>query len=191
MSKNNKNERISSEMKLRKGNKSWNFLNVTFENVDSQMVKRHILYLIAISLIIKFLVLLVTPGIFHSFIDYFDLEFYLEHGISLVQGQLPYVNYSFDYPILLFVPITIALVPALAFQNAMGFVYTFQFLMVVCDIVTLLCIYFIALKIHNSKTAFLAGLIYATAFSTSYFVLTKVRCVPDLHVDACGILYNL
>ncbi len=112
MSKNNKNERISSEMKLRKGNKSWNFLNVTFENVDSQMVKRHILYLIAISLIIKFLVLLVTPGIFHSFIDYFDLEFYLEHGISLVQGQLPYVNYSFDYPILLFVPITIALVPA-------------------------------------------------------------------------------
>ena len=65
MGKNNKNERISSETKLRKGNKSWDFLNVTFENVDSQMVKRHILYLIAISLIIKFLVLFVTPGIFH------------------------------------------------------------------------------------------------------------------------------
>ena len=88
------------------------------------------------------------------------------------------MNYSFDYPILLFVPITIAFVPALAFQNAMGFVYTFQFLMVVCDIVTLLCIYFIALKIHNSKTAFLAGLIYATAFSTSYFVLTKSDAFP-------------
>ncbi len=63
--------------------------------------------------------------------------------------------------------------------------------MVVCDIVTLLCIYFIALKIHNSKTAFLAGLIYATAFSTSYFVLTKYDASPDLHVDACGTLYNL
>jgi len=177
MEKNNKNERISSEKK-RKTKKSWNFLNVTFENVDLQTVKCHLLVLIAISLVVKIIVLFMTPGIFHSFIDYFDLEFYFEHGIYLLQGQLPYVNYSFDYPILLFVPITIALVPALAFQNAMGFVYTFQFLMVLCDIVTLLCIYFIALKIHNLKIAFLAGLIYSTAFSTSYFVLTKYDAFP-------------
>ena len=57
MGKNNKNECISSERKLRKRSKSWDFLNVTFENVDSQMVKRHILYLIAISLIMKLLIL--------------------------------------------------------------------------------------------------------------------------------------
>jgi hypothetical protein len=96
----------------------------------------------------------------------------------MVQGQLPYINYSFDYPILIFIPITIALLPALVFQSAMAFVYAFQFLMVVCDIVTILCIYFIALKVWDEKTAFIAGLVYATAFSTAYFVLTKSDAFP-------------
>ena len=50
--------------------------------------------------------------------------------------------------------------------------------MVICDLVTLLCIYFIALKLQNEKTAYLAGLIYATAFSTAYFVLTKYDAFP-------------
>ncbi len=81
----------------------------------------------------------------------------------------PYVNYNFDYPILIFIPIIIALIPALIIQNAMAFVYTFQLLMVFCDIVTILCIYFIALRLWNEKTAFFAGLIDATAFSTTYF----------------------
>ena len=116
--------------------------------------------------------------LFHSFVDYFDLGFYFEHAVKLTQGELPYVSYSFDYPILLFVPITIALIPALVFQNTMAFVYTFQILMVICDLVTLLCIYLIALKLYNEQTAFLAGLIYATAFSTAYFVLTKYDAFP-------------
>ena len=178
MGKKKKNKGEPSERGGRKGNGSLEFLSATFENVDLQIVKRHILYLIAISILTKLVVLFVTPVIFHSFIDYFDLGFYLNHAVMLTQGQLPYVNYSFDYPILVFVPITIALVPALAFQNAMAFVYTFQFLMVICDIVTLICIYFIALKIYNEETAFLSGLIYATAFSTSYFVLTKYDAFP-------------
>ncbi len=161
-----------------KGKGSWEFLSVTFEHVDLPTVKRHLLYLIALSLLTKLVVLFMTPVIFHSFIDYFDLGFYFNHAVMLTQGQLPYVNYSFDYPILLFVPVIIALVPALVFQNAMAFVYTFQFLMVLCDIVTLVCIYGIALKIYNEQTAFLSGLIYATAFSTSYFVLTKYDAFP-------------
>ncbi|MGD1005069.1 MAG: hypothetical protein ABR887_06555 [Methanoregulaceae archaeon] len=178
MGKKKKNKEEPSEMGGRNGKRSLEFLSATFENVDLQTVKRHILYLIAISILTKLVVLFVTPVIFHSFIDYFDLGVYLNHAVMLTQGQIPYVNYSFDYPILVFVPITIALVPALAFQNAMAFVYTFQFLMVLCDILTLICIYFIALKIYNEETAFLSGLIYATAFSTSYFVLTKYDAFP-------------
>jgi len=178
MAKKNKNEDAVSEKREKKGKNSWNFLNLTFENIDLQVMTRHILLLVLISLLTKLAVLYITPSLFHSFVDYFDLGFYFEHAVKLTQGELPYVSYSFDYPVLLFVPITIALVPALVFQNALAFVYTFQILMVICDIVTLLCIYFIALKIYNEQTAFLAGLIYATAFSTAYFVLTKYDAFP-------------
>jgi len=178
MAKKNKNEDAVSEKREKKGKNSWNFLNLTFENIDLQVMKRHILILIGISLLTKLAVLFITPIVFHSFVDYFDLGFYLEQAIKLTQGQLPYANSSFDYPILLYVPIIIALVPTLIFQNAMAFVYTFQLLMVTCDIVTMLCIYFIALKIYKERAAFLAGLIYATAFSTSYFVLTKYDALP-------------
>lgn len=178
MAKKNKNEDSVSERREKKGKNSWDFLSFTFENIDLQVMKRHILILVGISLLTKLAILFITPIVFHSFVDYFDLGFYLEHAIKLTQGELPYVSYSFDYPILLFVPITIALVPALVFQNALAFIYTFQILMVICDLVTLLCIYFIALKLYNEQTAFLAGLVYATAFSTAYFVLTKYDAFP-------------
>jgi len=178
MAKKNKTEDLVSERREKKGKNSWDFLSFTFENIDLQVVKRHILLLVVIALLTKLAVLFVTPLLFHSFVDYFDLGFYFEHAVKLTQGELPYVSYSFDYPILLFIPITIALVPALVFQNAMAFVFTFQILMVLCDLVTLLCIYFIALKIYNEKTAFLTGLLYATAFSTAYFVLTKYDAFP-------------
>jgi 4-amino-4-deoxy-L-arabinose transferase-like glycosyltransferase len=178
MGKKNKIDVEPSEKRGKKGTPPFSFLNVVFGNVDLQTVKRHLLILILASLLTKFIVIFATTSIFHSFIDLFDIGFYFEHAIKLVQGQLPYVSYNFDYPILIFIPIIIALIPALIFQNAMAFVYTFQILMVFCDIVTILCIYFIGLKIWNEKTAFYAGLIFATAFSTAYFVLTKYDAFP-------------
>lgn len=178
MGKKNKIDVDPSEKRGKKGKPLLSFLNVEFGNVDLQTVKRHLLILILASLLTKFIVIFATTSIFHSFIDLFDIGFYFEHAIKLVQGQLPYISYNFDYPILIFIPIIIALIPALIFQNAMAFVYTFQILMVFCDIITILCIYFIGLKLWNEKTAFYAGLIFATAFSTAYFVLTKYDAFP-------------
>ena len=178
MGKKNKIDVDPSEKRGKKGKPPFSFLNVEFGDVDLQTVKRHLLILILTSLLTKFIVIFATTSIFHSFIDLFDIGFYFEHAIKLVQGQLPYVSYNFDYPILIFIPIIIALIPTLIFQNAMAFVYTFQIIMVFCDIVTILCIYFIGLKLWNEKTAFYAGLIFATAFSTAYFVLTKYDAFP-------------
>jgi len=178
MGKKNKIDVEPSDKRGKKGKPPFSFLNVEFGNVDLQTVKRHLLIIILASIFTKFIVIFATTSIFHSFIDLFDIGFYFEHAIKLVQGQLPYVSYNFDYPILIFIPIIIALIPALIFQNAMAFVYTFQILMVFCDIVTILCIYFIGLKLWNEKTAFYAGLIFATAFSTAYFVLTKYDAFP-------------
>jgi hypothetical protein len=178
MAKKNRTEGEVSGRKARSGREPAEFLSVRFENIDAETVKRHIFYLILASLLTKFLVLIATTTVFHSFVDFFDIGFYFEHAMRITEGQLPYVGYNFDYPVLIFVPILIALVPALLFQSALAFAYTFQVLMVLCDIITLLCIYFIALKIYNQQTAFFAGLVYATAFSTSYFVLTKYDAFP-------------
>lgn len=154
------------------------FLSVSFENADKETVKRHLLYLIAASLLTKCFVFVATPAVFHSFIDYFDLQFYFEHAVNILDGQLPYIGYNFDYPVLIFIPILLALIPALLLQNGNAFIFSFQILMVICDLVTLLCVYFIGLKLGDEKTAFLSGLIYATAFSTAYFVLTKYDAFP-------------
>lgn len=178
MGRKTKDTAVSFKKKGKKGKIPFTLFNSVFGNIDQDTVKRHILYLILASLATKVLILMLTPGVFHSFIDLFDIGFYFEHAMNMVKGQLPYIHYSFDYPVLVFIPITIALVPALAFQSAPAFVYTFQLLMVLCDIVTILCIYFIALKVWDEKAALYSGLIYATAFSTAYFVLTKYDAFP-------------
>jgi hypothetical protein len=178
MARKNKSEGDGSEKKAKSGREPPEFLSMRIENIDAQTFKQHIFYLILASLLTKFIILVATPTVFRSFIDYFDIGFYFEHGVMLTQGQLPYINYFFDYPILIFIPITLALIPMLIFQNAMAFVYSFQILMIICDLVTTVCVYLIALKLRDRKTAFYAGLLYATAFSAAYFVLTKYDAFP-------------
>jgi hypothetical protein len=180
MGKRGKKTAESSEKSRKKIREPFTFLGQVFEFTDKQTVKRHLFYLIIVSIAVKLLVLVATTAVFHSFVDLFDIGYYFQNAVLLVQGQIPYLNFSFDYPILIFIPIGIALIPALATQNAMTFVYSFQLLMALCDIGTLLCVYFIGLKIWNEKTAFSAGLIYATAFSAAYFVLTKYDAFPTL-----------
>jgi hypothetical protein len=159
---------------------AFTFLGMSFESIGKESVKRHLAILVLVSLATKGLVLLATPAIFRSFIDLFDLGYYLQTAQLLLQGQIPYVSFGFDYPPLVFLPIGIALVPALVLQSGQAFVYSFQLLMVLCDIGTLLCVYFIGLRIWDERTAWYAGLVYATAFSASYFVLTKYDAFPTL-----------
>jgi uncharacterized membrane protein len=169
-----------SERGREKISEPFTFLGETFDTIDKRTVKRHLFYLVLASLMVKVLVLFATTAVFRSFVDLFDLQYYLQNALLLAQGKVPYLSYSFEYPVLIFIPIVIALIPALATQNGMAFVYSFQLLMVLCDIGTLLCVYFIGLKVWNEKTAWYAGLIYATAFSASYFVLTKYDAFPTL-----------
>ena len=176
-----KKSKFNVEPTIKKGKKAktpFTCLSVQFDNLDKETVKRHILFLILVSIVTKLLVLFITTAVFHSFIDYFDIGTYLTHATPLLQGQLPYINYQIEYPILTFVPIVLALIPAVLTQNPNAFVFSFQILMVLCDIVIVLCVYFIGLKIWSEKTAFFAGFIYATAFSAAYFVLTKSDAFP-------------
>jgi hypothetical protein len=176
-----KKDKMVTEPVTRKGKRGtspFTFLGTVFDAVDEETVKHHVILLILATIVMKFVVALVTTTVFHSFIDYFDIGVYLQSATPLLQGQVPYVNYPFEYPILTFIPILLAFIPAVLTQNGLVFVLSFQALMIVCDILIVLSVYFIGLKIHTEKTAFLGGLIYATAFSTAYFVITKSDAFP-------------
>lgn len=178
MGKKNKDDEMPLVRKGRRGSVPFSFLGTTFDKTDTDVVKQHAYYLVIAVVLAKLLIAFFTTAFFQSFIDLFDIGYYLEQGLLLTKGQIPYVNFDFAYPILLLIPIVIALVPALLFNNAMAFVFTFQALMIVCDIVTVLCIYLICLKVWNEKTGYYAGLIYAAAFSSGYFVITKYDSFP-------------
>jgi len=180
MSRKNRTDGIGTAKKKRTAGESVEILSLKLENTDASTIKRHLAYLVGLSLLTKFFVIVVTTSVFHSFIDLFDIGFYFDHGMMLIQGQLPYVNYFFDYPILIFVPTILALIPALLLQDTMVFVYSFQILMVLCDLLITICVYLIGLRIWDQKTALYAGLIYATAFSSAYFVLTKYDAFPTV-----------
>lgn len=162
----------------KRGSSPFTLLGTRFDSIDSDTVKQHIGILIAATIVMKFMVVLVTTAVFHSFVDYFDIGVYLNSATPLLEGQLPYVSYQFEYPVLMFIPIILAFIPAVLTQNGMVFALAFQVLMVLCDIIIVLCVYSIGLKIYNETTAFYAGLIYATAFSTAYFVITKSDAFP-------------
>ncbi len=178
MGKKNRDDQEPPARKGKRGYVPFSFLGIRFDQTDTSVVKQHALYLILAVVLAKLCIAFFTTVVFHSFVDLFDIGYYLEQGLLLTQGQIPYVNFDFAYPILLLVPIVIALVPALLFNNGMAFVFTFQALMVLCDIVTVLCIYLICLKLWNEKTAFFAGLLYSAMFSAGYFVITKYDSFP-------------
>jgi hypothetical protein len=177
MAKKNTEDNVSPRKKGKKGIVPFTFLTHQFDEIDPETAKRHMILLVLASVLAKFAVVLVTTGIFHSFIDLFDIGIYLEHAQMLVQGQMPFTP-DFQYPVLILIPLVIAFVPALLFQSGMAFVFTFQALMVLCDVATILCVYLIGLRLWNERTAFHAGLIYAAAFSAAYFVLTKYDAFP-------------
>jgi hypothetical protein len=178
MGKKRKDEIIPSVKKEKKGRTPFTFLNERFDNLDVNVVKTHIFYIILLSVMTKIVVLFLTTSVFQSFVDLFDFEYYFEHGMMVVNGQVPYLDFPFDYPPLALVPILLAIIPVILTMNPYAFIFTFQALMVLCDIGTVLCIYFIGLKVYDEKKAFLAACIYSGAFSTAYFVLTKYDAFP-------------
>lgn len=162
---------------------------VSLKGTSLYEVKRNLALLIGISLVVKVALIIITTQIFHSFIDMFDISIYLQYGVNVFSGQIPYVNFSVEYPQLVFIPILIATTFAVIAQNAAIFILSFQGLMILCDLGSLVCVYLIALKLFDAKRAFYAGFLYATAFSSAYFVLTKYDAFPVFLLMLSLLLY--
>ncbi len=135
--------------------------------------KKHIIAIVSISIIFKLFLIFLTTNIFHSFIDGFDINIYLNYAIKIVEGNIPYIDFSLEYPPFFFIPVFISML----FLESFGLI--FAILMVICDVITACCVYLIALKLYSKNKALLCGIIYACSF-TAYFVLTKYDAFPTM-----------
>jgi hypothetical protein len=143
-------------------------------------MKQHLKYLVGLSVLVKLIVVFITVGILGAGMDMFAINYYYEHAMWIFQGNYPYINYYYEYPILIFIPVSIALIPSLLFNSVVIFMVTFSLLMIMCDCITTICIYLIARKIWgDSKKAFIAAFVYLTALCAMYFVMVSYDAFPS------------
>ncbi len=158
----------------------YNILGLNICGVQRDRFQKDILCISGISIIIKLTLVFLTTAVFHSFIDLFDISIYLNYAASIANGQLPYLDFSIEYPILFLIPVIVPLPFALLTQDPWTYIHVYQIFMVFIDILIAIIVYLIALEIAGRDKAFLAGALYASAFSAAYFVITKYDAFPTL-----------
>lgn len=143
------------------------------EELTSGM-KQHIKYLVGLSIISKLFLFILTVVILKSGMDTFGIMYYYEHAVSVFNGSYPYISYYYEYPLLSFVPVIIALIPSLLVNSILLYIIIFSILMVICDCITTACVYLIARKIWDDpKRAFISACLYISAISAAYFVMIE------------------
>jgi len=164
----------------------WGF---PLSNADPALLARHLLWIIGLSVAVKVLTLFLTTALFHSFIDLFDISYYLKYAVKAFSGQIPYVDFSVDYPQFALFSILAPFPFAMLTQNANTYVLVHQVLMALFDTGTAVLVYLVALKLSDQRQAFLSGILYATAFSSAYFVLTKYDAYPTFFLMLAVALF--
>ena len=117
--------------------------------------------------------------VFGSISDLFDFQIYYDAVENILHGQLPWAyGIEFYYPPLAFVPLLIAYALSLAGGGFLLFAIAMWALMLICNIITTFCVYYIGLKLYPEKTAFIAALLNATAISVAYYTLCRSDPFP-------------
>lgn len=116
---------------------------------------------------------------FGSLTDLFDFQIYYQAVENILNGQMPWANdVEFYYPPLAFIPLLIAYAISRAGGGFLVFAIALWMLMLICTIITTFCVYFIGLKIYSEKTALIAAILNATAFSVAYYTLCRFDPFP-------------
>jgi hypothetical protein len=117
--------------------------------------------------------------VFGSLTDLFDFQLYYDAVENILHGQMPWAyGVEFYYPPLAFVPMLIAYAISLAGGGFLVFAVAMWALMLICNIITTFCVYYIGLKIYSEKTAFIAAILNATALSVAYYTLCRFDPFP-------------
>lgn len=142
-------------------------------------IKKHIAYLIGLSLLAKLCIVLLTVGVIGVGMDMYAISYYRENALTIFSDHVLYKDYYYEYPILLFIPVFIAMIPSVILNNSIAaYMLSFSILMIACDTVTVVCIYLIARKIwNNSRTAFIAAMVYMTGLAVQYFAMIDYSSV--------------
>ena len=148
-------------------------------NFFKEIDKKHIFYLISISIMAKIAVLYFTIFFARSMIDFFDLRNYILKSLLVINNGIPYISFNYEYPILSLVPMTISTYLSILLGSLTYAFPIFQTLMCLFDIITTICIYLIVLKLYQNKSlALKSGILYATALSPIYTSLTRFDSFP-------------
>jgi len=147
-------------------------------NIKKSFIRYRIYNLIILSIIFKITTIGITIFFARSTIDYFDLRNYALKTISIMNGNLPYVSFYHEYPILAIVPNILSSIPVFIFNNMRLLIPSYQFTMIIFDILTTICVYLIALKLYKERNAFIAGIIYTLSLVAAYTTLTRFDSFP-------------
>ena len=155
-----------------------NVLGIKFSGQEFSKLRGHFAILIALSIVTEIAVILTTTGIFHSFIDIFDISVYFQYAMQILEGGVPYVDFPLEYPQMSLIVFLVPLIFTTLTGDPSTYVIVHQIFMSFFNILTVLIVYLIALKISGQKCALISGILSATAFSSAYFVLTKYDAFP-------------
>ena len=149
------------------------------EGLITPGMKQHLKYLVGLSVFAKICIVIFTIFIVSSGMDMFAVNYYRENTLNFFSpGHVPYIDYYYEYPILLVIPVGIALIPSLVLNSVLAFMVAFCILMTICDTITIICIYLIARKVwDNSRTAFIAACVYMTGLAVQYFAIIDYSSV--------------
>jgi hypothetical protein len=137
--------------------------------------------LIFISVFIYYIVF--TLSFFSSYeLRRSDVKIFYDYVSLVLAGKVPYYHFGVEYPQFFFIPALLAALPTLLVQNFTVYSWTFQALMYIFDIATLVCVYLIALRLFGQPRAFLCGLLCSTAFSAIFFIPLTYDIFPTFLV---------
>ncbi|MDD1674103.1 MAG: hypothetical protein LUQ13_00525 [Methanomicrobiales archaeon] len=163
---------------------------IAIETQDPSVIKKHIAGVIALSFATKLCIVVLTVWVFSSFVDFFDISLYYGYASQILAGKIPFLDFTIEYPVLFLVPVLLPLVITLGTANPMLYILGFIGIMAVLDALIAACVYLAALRLFTEKTAYLCGILSATAFSAGYFAITKYDAFPTFLLIA-GILFVL
>ncbi|MCK9593867.1 MAG: hypothetical protein M0Q91_17845 [Methanoregula sp.] len=143
--------------------------------------RKDILVLCSLSLLTIFITAFITISVFNTYVDSWGYNVYYETNVIpfLQSGDLPYINHFWEYPILMMVPVILSAIPSVLLNDKGTFFTVFSTLMILCNFITIACIYLTTLYIYKSRDrAYIAGFIYAISVSVAYTTLTNYDPLP-------------
>jgi len=153
------------------------FFGVPLKGVGWQTLKKDLIILAFSGLVVKLLVISVALPALEQILTG-DMTLYYWYADSIFHGRFPYISFYAEYPQLFFIPLIIAYLPLLTGPNFTAFLFTFGTMNLLFDLGTLACVYVLAARFFGQAHAFRAGLLYATAISTAFFIPILFDIIP-------------